>query len=139
MLFRSVLETGAIDVLMVALNFVDFHTYRFEEEVLPVARKHHCGIVAMKVFGGHGGGFAGYRRRGPAKMPAEYLERAMRYSLSIDGVASSVIGPYTIDEVRQNVEWIKRFKPLSREEILALRETGKDMAAAWGPRFGPVT
>ena len=136
--FAPVIETGEIDVLMVALNFADYHTYRFEEEVLPLARKHNCGIVAMKVFGGHSGGFAGYRQRGPAKMPTEYLERAMRYSLGIEGVATAVIGPYTVDEAKQGVEWVKRFKPLPREELLALREKGRELAAAWGPRFGPA-
>lgn len=136
--FAPVIETGEIDVLMVALNFVDYHTYRFEEETLPVARKHGCGVVAMKVFGGHSGGFAGYRKAGPAKMPSEYLERALRYALTIEGVALAVVGPYTADEARQDAAWAKRFSPLSREEMLALRETGKTLAPAWGPRFGPV-
>lgn len=136
--FGQVIETGEIDVVMVALNFIDEHTYRFEQETLPMARKHGCGLLAMKVFGGHRGGFAGYRQRGPSKMPAEYLERAMRYALTIEGVASAVIGPYTVEEARQNVEWAKRFTPLTSAEQVALREKGKAWAADWGPRFGPV-
>ena len=48
--FVRLLESGEVDVLMVALNFVDRHTYNFEEKVLPAARKHEVGIVAMKVF-----------------------------------------------------------------------------------------
>jgi uncharacterized protein len=136
--FVDILKTGEIDALMVVLNFVDYHTYRFEEAILPEARKQGCGILAMKVFGGHGRGFAGYRQRGPSKMPAARLEQAMRYSLSIEGVASAVIGTYTAEEVRQNVEWAKRYQPLSASERMALRQTGQDLAASWGARFGPA-
>jgi uncharacterized protein len=133
----DVIKTGEIDVLMVVLNFVDYHTYRFEEQILPEARKQGCGILAMKVFGGHGRGFAGYRQRGPGKMPAEHLEQAMRYSLGIEGVASAVIGTYTIDEVKQNIAWAKRHQPLPAEEMGALRKQGQEMASSWGVRFGP--
>jgi hypothetical protein len=38
----------------------------------------------------------------------------------------------------QNVAWAKSTAPLSPEETAALREKGKSLAAAWGPRFGPV-
>lgn len=136
--FAGIIETGEIDVIMVVLNFADYNTYRFEEELLPVARKHQCGILAMKVFGGHRNNFAGYRQRGPSKMPTPLLEKAMRYSLSIEGVAGAVIGPYAVEEVQQNVEWAKRFRPLSEEERRDLRITGAQLAAEWGPRFGPV-
>ena len=136
--FKSLIETGEFDVLMVVLNFADYNIYRFEEEILPVARKHQCGILAMKVFGGHRNNFAGYRRRGPSKMPEEFLERALRYSLGIEGVAGAVVGVYSAEEVRQNVEWAKRWQPLSKVESESLRAAGKNLAAEWGPRFGPA-
>jgi len=123
---------------MVPLNFADYHQYRFEEDILPLAREHHCGILAMKVFGGHSNNFAGYKQRGPSKMPTEFLERSLRYSLGIEGVAGAVVGVYGVEEVKQNVEWAKRWKRLTPTEHAALREDGKKLASAWGPRFGPV-
>ena len=71
-------------------------------------------------------------------MPAALLEKSMRYSLGIEGVAGAVIGPYTVEEVKQNVEWAKRWNPLPLEERASLREEGKKLAAVWGPRFGPA-
>ncbi len=136
--YAPIIDTGEIDVIMVPLNFADYHTYRFEEDILPLARKHQCGVVAMKVFGGHRNNFAGYRQRGPSKMPTPLLERALRYSLSIEGVAAAVVGPYTVEEAKQNVEWTKRFQPVSPEERRELRATGAPLAAEWGPRFGPA-
>ncbi len=134
---RPILETGEVDVLMCPLNFADYYQYRFEEDILPLARQHGCGILAMKVFGGHRGNFAGYVKRGPSKMPVEYQERALRYSLGIEGVAAAVVGVYGVEEVEQNVARVKRWKPLSPKEHTALREDGKQLAAAWGLRFGP--
>lgn len=134
----KIIETGEIDAVMVALNFADVHTYRFEQEVLPVARRHGCGILAMKVFGGHKGGFAGYRRRGPAKMPTDLLQAALRYSLTVEGVSGAVLGAYTTEEVLQHVAWAKSYRPFTPEEQALQREEGKRLAAEWGPHFGPV-
>lgn len=134
----ELLKTGEVDVLMVALNFADYHQYRFEEEILPLARQHQCGILAMKVYGGHVNNFPGYRQRGPAKMPMEFLERSLRYSLGIAGVAGAVVGVYGVEEVQQSVTWARRWQPLTSEETTALRAEGQKLAKAWGPRFGPV-
>ena len=136
--FAPVLDTGEIDVLMTALNFADYHQYPFEETILPIARKHKCGILAMKVFGGHINGFPGYKNRGPSRMPKEFLENSLRYSLGIEGVAGAVVGVYGVEEVRQNVEWVKHWKRLGKKEVAALREEGKKLVSTWGPRFGPL-
>lgn len=136
--FAEVVDSGEVDVLMCALNFVDFHQYHFEEQILPVARRHGCGIMAMKVFGGHNQAPGGYAKPGPPMMPPGLLPQAMRYSLGIEGVAGTVIGVYTADEVKQNVAWAKQYAPLTPEETAALRAKGKALVAGWGPRFGPV-
>jgi aryl-alcohol dehydrogenase-like predicted oxidoreductase len=137
--FARVIDSGEVDVIMVALNFADYHQYHFEETILPVARRHGCGILAMKVFGGHFNGPAGYTTAGPAKMAAGLLRQAMHYSLGIEGVAAAVVGPYTPGEARQNIQWAMQYRPMPQEERLALREQGKKLAAEWGPRFGPVS
>jgi predicted aldo/keto reductase-like oxidoreductase len=137
--FASVIDTGEVDVIMVALNFADYHQYHFEEMILPLARRHGCGILAMKVFGGHFKGFAGYPTAGPARMPLEFLRQSMRYSLGIEGVAAAVIGPYSVGEAMQNIQWAMQYQPMPPEERLALRQQGKQLAIEWGPRFGPVS
>ena len=49
--FLPILETGQIDVVMMAMNFVDRHTYGFEDKVLPAANRLQVGVACMKVFG----------------------------------------------------------------------------------------
>ncbi|MFH1741642.1 MAG: aldo/keto reductase [bacterium] len=139
--FPAVLDTGLIDVLMVGLNFVDHHIYKFHETVIPLAKKHGMGIVAMKVFGGRmkmddQHFFAGYKTPGPAQMPKELLEEALRYCLNLDGVTTALAGVYNRDEILEDARWAKEYMPMTSSEIAAAEEKGKDMAPGWGPRFG---
>ena len=138
--FLPLIESGLVDVLMCPINFVLRHVYGFEDKVLPAARKQNMGIVAMKVFGGNRGGFP--HVRGPAappQMPLEHLELAVRYSLSVEGVAVANIGPQHVDHVAQNVEMVKRFRPLSDSEMADALRLGRRLAESWGTIFGPLT
>lgn len=137
--FVRLLETGQIDVLMCVMNFADRHTYNFEERVLPVARKHHCGIVAMKVYAGIRGGFP-FHKRGyvGCAVPHQYLKDAVRYALGLEGVSAIMIGPYTGEQVRHNVQLVQQYKPLSADEYIRLREYGRELAKKLGPRYGPT-
>jgi hypothetical protein len=136
--FLRMLGTDQVDVMMVAMNFVDRHTYGFEEKVLPEARKHKTGVMAMKVFGGISGGFAFNRMKRPSQMDPIHLQIAVRYSLSLEGVTGVVIGVHSSAELRQNIRYVLNVPPLSPSELAALDAHGKQLAQEWGPRFGPV-
>jgi len=137
--FPRLLETGEVDVLLTLVNFVDRHTYGFEQKVLPLAQKHNVGIVAMKVFGGASKKAGSYRNpKAPPELPLGYLELALRYALSTPGVATANLGVHHLDQVRRNVEMVRGFKPLSAEAYAETIALGKDLADQWGPHFGPV-
>jgi uncharacterized protein len=135
--FLSLLESGEVDVLMAALNFVDRHTYNFEEKVVPLARKHNAGIVAMKVFGG-----AMKNNYPDAKCPPqlglEHLELAVRYALGLPGVATLNIGIHNVEQLRRNIEMVKRYQPLAADERTKCHALGKRLAGDWGPHLGPL-
>jgi predicted aldo/keto reductase-like oxidoreductase len=137
--FAPFLESGDVDVILVPVNFADRYTYQFEEKVLPVARKHNVGIVAMKVFGGPDpkSGSWGTRDAKPL-IGEENVELAIRYALSVPGVATANLGVHTAEQLRENVEFVKRFQPLSEEERQLAARLGRPMAEQWGPHFGPV-
>ncbi len=135
--FLRLLETGEVDVLMAALNFVDRHTYNFEEKVLPVARKHDVGIVAMKVFGGSRNG--NYPDPNcPPQLDVEHLETAVRYSLGLPGVATLNIGVHNVEQLRKDVEMVRRYQPLTAEEQAKCLALGKELATHWGQHLGPL-
>jgi predicted aldo/keto reductase-like oxidoreductase len=124
---------------MVAMNFVDRHTYNFEETVLPEARKRGVGVMAMKVFGGILGGFKFNRMKRPSQMDPIFLQIAVRYALSLEGVTGAVIGVQDVRELEQNMRYALGGPPLSGPELAALENHGKRIAKDWGPRFGPVS
>ena len=133
----ELLESGEVDVLLTIINFVDRHTYRFEEKVLPVARKHNVGIVAMKAFGGaKGGNYADPNC--PPLVDAQHLELAVRYSLGIPGVATLDIGCHNVDQIRKNIAMVVGAKPLSEEETAKVDALGRKLAAQWKDHLGPI-
>ncbi|MEN6494136.1 MAG: aldo/keto reductase [Thermoguttaceae bacterium] len=137
--FPAFLESGEVDVLLTIVNFVDRHTYRFEEDVLPIASKHKIGIVAMKVFGGARQKSGGYKNpKSPPQMDPKHLELAVRYSLSTPGVTTLNLGVQNADQVRKNVQMLKTFQPLPPDEYQAAIALGKPLASQWGEHFGPL-
>jgi predicted aldo/keto reductase-like oxidoreductase len=137
--FPPFLETGEVDVILVNINFADRYTYGFEDKVLPVARKYDVGIVSMKAFGGPDpkSGSWGTRDARPL-VGKENLELAIHYSLSVPGVATANLGVHTVEQLRENVNIVQRFRPLTAEEQELTVKLGKEMAKQWGPHFGPV-
>lgn len=133
--FHAALDTGEIDVLMNAVNFVVQHTYDFEHKVWARARRDHVGLVAMKVLGGAAGG-KGFR------LPEAHYENAIRYALTVPGVCTAVIGLENLAELEQAAKTVARAKPLSPEETHKLAEAGLALAGTdrWQTAYGrPVT
>ena len=137
--FVQMLETKTVDVMMVALNFVDSHVYGFDRIALPKAREVDTAVMAMKVYGGIRGGFAYNSQRRPAQMDPIFMQISVRYSLSLDGVTGAVIGCHDAEEMRQNIRYVLNAPPLSKNEIEALSAHGEEIAPDWGPRLGPVS
>src|SRR5262249_13085368 len=104
--FTPLLDSGEIDLTMVALNFADRHNYDFEGHVLAVAKKHKTAVVAMKVLGG------AHKWQYDGKTPgtlADHHEQAIRYSLGLPGVCCAVIGFSNEEEVRKAIEVARHF------------------------------
>ncbi len=133
--FHATLDTGEIDVLMSAVNFVVQHTYDFEHKVWSRAHRENIGLVAMKVLGG-------FRGAGGFRLPEESYEQAVRYALSIPGVSCAVIGIESMTELEKAAETVARFEPLSQEEAHQLSLQGLKLAGTsdWQKAYGePIT
>ena len=130
--FHAVLDTGEIDVLMNAVNFVNQHTYDFEHKVWARARRENIALVAMKVLGGARGSQGFW-------LPEDAYEQAIRYALSIPGLAVAVIGLENIAELEKAAGTLANAKELSVEEAHSLAKLGLELAgkAQWQERHGP--
>lgn len=129
------LESGEVDVLLTIINFADRYTYHFESEVLPLARKHHAGIVAMKVFGG--AKKMDYNQPIP-QVDVEQLDLAVRYAAGVPGVSTLNLGVYDQEQLRQDVQMVKNCQPLEPGQQTMLAKLGRELATDWGPHFGPA-
>ena len=144
--FLRMLDTGEVDVMMVAMNFVDYHGYNFEGDVLSEARRRNVGVMAMKVFGGtealNGNGFAHIREADlfPSQMESTFdrdvLRDCVRYAKSLPDVTGMVIGVSSAAELRHNIEMVNTTEPFTTEELDAVRALGQTVAVDWGGRFG---
>jgi predicted aldo/keto reductase-like oxidoreductase len=137
--FVRMIQTDQIDVLMCVMNHADRNIYDFESKVLPEAIKRNVGCAAMKVYAGIKGGFRNHRSGhiGCATEP-ERLPHAMAYALDLEGVSVAVVGPYTVEQAIQNVQFARKYQPLSQEQRSSLMEYGKKLAESLGPRYGSV-
>ncbi len=138
---KQVLDTGEVDVLLTVINFVDRYTYNHEGLLLPVAKKHGTGVVAMKVFGGARRVLPPGEKTnlaGPAEMHGHDFNLAIRYAMSIPGVTAVNLGCHTPEQLHQNLATVKACKPLTDQERQLLDKVGKQLAPKWRARFGPA-
>ena len=75
----------------------------------------------------------------PPQLPEAHLQLAIRYALSVPGVAVVNIGPQHVDHIGHNVSMVKKYHPLSDDEQTQVTQLGRQLAESWGQLFGPIT
>jgi aryl-alcohol dehydrogenase-like predicted oxidoreductase len=132
--FLKAMEEWDFDVMMNAVSLVTRHIYNFEGKVWPRAAKKGIGLVAMKVFGGS----LGEKQPNVAQLPGDFKQAAVRYALGLPKISVVVLGMYDAKQLKQNLAWIKGYKPLTAEELKALDKPTRELARKWGPLYGQV-
>jgi aryl-alcohol dehydrogenase-like predicted oxidoreductase len=100
------------DTALVALNAADVHYSSFARTVLAEAARKGMGVIGMKVYA------AGVLLRAGAHGLTP--DQAMGYVLSLPGVSTVVIGCSSPDEVDQNAQIARDFRPLDESAIHAI-------------------
>jgi predicted aldo/keto reductase-like oxidoreductase len=93
---REAIERLEFDVALLAMNPTRYGG--FVAETLPAARERHMGVLAMKVMRDVVG-------------EAATADELMRYALSRDGVAGTVIGHHGLPILEQNIEIVRSIAP----------------------------
>jgi len=100
------------DSVQMPLNAFDA-TYRsFETKVLPEVNKRGIAALGMKSLGGNGQ---------PITKGVVTVEEALRYAMSL-AVATTISGIDSLAVLRQNLAIARGFKPMTAEEMEALRK-----------------
>lgn len=117
--FHYAIDSGEIDVMMHAVNYVNQHTYDFENKVWGRALEKNIGLVSMKVLGGN--------HNNEFRLPKEDYELAIRYTLSLKGLCTAVVGVNTMAHLDQLLETFRRVEALDEEEFIALAQRGLEL------------
>ncbi|MCF8127820.1 MAG: aldo/keto reductase [Deltaproteobacteria bacterium] len=109
-ILKRCIEIYDFDTVLMPVNPAEPAHASFIATVLPVAHKKNMGIVAMKVY------FRGLAARVPG---FESMAPYFHYSLS-HPVSTAVIGCDDTEQLEENVELAKSFKPMNENEMQAL-------------------
>jgi len=107
------------DTVQMPINAFDPSFRSFEKNVLPVAVAKGMAVFGMKSMGGSGEAIVH-----GALTPTE----ALSYAMSVPGVSTTVSGMDSMQVLDQNLEILRGFKPLSSQQMDALREHGKQFS-----------
>jgi aryl-alcohol dehydrogenase-like predicted oxidoreductase len=106
------------DAVQMPLNVMDAHFRSFEDQVLPVLLKDEIGVEAMKTFGDN------YILRSKTVQPIEALHYSMTLPTSV-----VITGIDNADVLKQAIEAVRTFKPMTKEKIADLLGRTRDVAA----------
>ena len=104
------------DTVQMPLNPFDYSYRSFQREVLPLAAERGMAVFGMKSMGG-----SGEMITAGALTPTE----ALTFAMSLPGVSTTISGMDSMGVLDQNLQILRDFKPLSEEQISALRAYGK--------------
>lgn len=107
------------DTVQMPLNAFDATFRSFEQQVLPEARKRGLSVFGMKSLGG-----SGEMIKWGAITPSE----ALRFAMSLP-VATTISGMDSIEVLKQNLQIVQNFTPMSEHEMAELRNRARSEAA----------
>lgn len=100
------------DTCQLPLNVFDWSFHSFERDVLPELTRRNIAPIAMKTLCG---------KAEPIKQKVLTVEEALRYVLTLP-VATIVNGIDSLEHLRQNLDIVRRFTPMTPQEMDALRK-----------------
>jgi len=108
------------DTAQMPLNCFDATFRSFEQRVVPELVKRGIAPIGMKSLTGAGD---------PVRKGVVSVEEALRYAMSVPGVATTVSGIDSLDILRQNLAIARGFVPMRTEDMQSLRERVRAVAA----------
>jgi predicted aldo/keto reductase-like oxidoreductase len=107
------------DTVQMPLNALDATFRSFQQQVLPEAKKRGVAVLGMKSLGGSGE---------IAVNGAVTPEEGLRYAMSLP-VATTISGMDSMVVLEQNLKVARGFRPFGEQEMAALRERVRPLAA----------
>lgn len=109
---RSTIVEHPFDCMLMTLNAADPHYRPFQSELLETAVEQDLGVVAMKIVA---------KGRLLRSDGVRTMREALAYTLSFP-VSSAIAAVSSTEELEENVEIARRFRPLSDDQLRELEE-----------------
>ncbi|MGN0242007.1 MAG: aldo/keto reductase [Candidatus Weimeria sp.] len=126
---RILTDHPDIEIVQIQFNYLDYEDASVESrKVYEVARKHNKPILVMEPV--KGGTLANLPKEAQkyyddlnAKNGTKYSNAsyAIRFAAGFDGIRMVLSGMSTLDQMKDNISFMKDFKPLDDEEMGAVR------------------
>ena len=119
-------EHPDVEFVQLQLNYADWENPSVASRAnYEVARKHWKSIVVMEPI--KGGALANppkaVRKAFEEANPnASFASWAVRYAASLDGISTVLSGMSNLEQMKDNLSYMKEFKPLNREEQNVIRK-----------------
>ena len=104
------------DTVQMPINPFDPSYRSFERNVVPVAVGKAMAVFSMKSMGGSGE---------PITKGALTPTECLSYAMSVPGVSTTISGMDSMAVLDQNLEILRNFTPLSKQQMTQLREHGR--------------
>lgn len=130
---RILTEYPQIEIVQIQFNYLDYDDASVESrKVYEVARKHHKPLLVMEPV--KGGSLVNLpadarkvfddlnREEGTSHSSASY---AIRFAAGFDGIRMVLSGMSTLEQMQDNISYMKGFKPLSEKEMAAVGKVRK--------------
>lgn len=128
-------EHPEVEFVQIAMNYYDDQEPFIQGEACyDVIRKHNCLVVVMEPV--KGGALVNVPQSAKAKMQeldpnASTASYAIRYCASYEGVLTVLSGMSNLQQVEDNVSYMKDFKPLTDQEYDLLKYTKQEIMKTW--------
>lgn len=123
-----------VDFVQLQINYADWENPFISSRAnYEVARKHGKSVVIMEPV--KGGALADPPKRvktllKEANPDMSYASWAIRFAASLDGVMTVLSGMSNVEQMRDNISYMKNFAPLSDEEQRVIHEAQRIMGAS---------
>lgn len=118
-----------LEFVLLQINYLDWEDENIEsEKCLEVAKKYGKSVMIMEPFKG---GFLADVPEEAEKLMKDYnpdapvTSWAMRFVAGLDGVCVTLTGASNLDQLKENIESFKNFKPLNDEEHEIIKEVSE--------------